>query len=407
MTAHKGSTHLVTLTCSHCGTEARARCAEHTSSLLVGTRNQGKTTTSPPTATDQPVFSCGSYCGPNWCSAQRTTECAQTDGKMCVQSPDNCPLSAKTDGSCPDECCKHHDQCCGSVDRSGCNAAIIACLRGCPSGPFTKEKTCKRGNVPVPTAGILAAMKINRHACCGRPCAKPKQLVSTSNACNSAPCANGGVCSVAPQITGSRRRVQDLVSNVTVRCKCATNFYGSNCQTACQTVVNPSEQSREYSSVYAGDAKGTGHCTSTLDSCRGWSAANANFCHLGNTGACQPGMHGQQWMQINLPSAMEIGGVVEQGRHDCTDSSPYCCCDGRTQTSHVEWCNGQYVTKFRVTYSMDGVRWTPVGKDFQGAASSTRALAMFPHIVRAKHVRILVAAWQGGPSMRAALITCN
>ena len=74
-----------------------------------------------------------------------------------------------TDGSCADGCCKLHDKCCGSSDRSPCNAAIIKCLQGCPQGT-EPGKTCMNGILPVPVFTILAAMEINTGDCCGGSC---------------------------------------------------------------------------------------------------------------------------------------------------------------------------------------------------------------------------------------------
>merc|ERR1711865_36107 len=112
---------------------------------------------------------CGNYCGPTWCSGQVTPECKTIDGRACVRSSSDCTESGPTDGSCADECCKTHDHCCGSSDRSGCNDAIISCLKLC-SDP--SAKTCYHGSVPVPYEVVLTAMRLDPYDCCGTSCSE-------------------------------------------------------------------------------------------------------------------------------------------------------------------------------------------------------------------------------------------
>eukprot|EP00656_Telonema_subtile_P019225 TRINITY_DN2049_c0_g1_i1.p1 TRINITY_DN2049_c0_g1~~TRINITY_DN2049_c0_g1_i1.p1 ORF type:complete len:187 (+),score=36.42 TRINITY_DN2049_c0_g1_i1:94-654(+) len=113
---------------------------------------------------------CGNYCGPSWCSGKATPECGDIEGSGCVQSASDCDESGPTDGSCADMCCKHHDSCCGSTDRTKCNDAIISCLKACPSGPGSEGKVCYDGDLPVPVDAILVAMELNPSECCGTSC---------------------------------------------------------------------------------------------------------------------------------------------------------------------------------------------------------------------------------------------
>ena len=112
---------------------------------------------------------CGNYCGPTWCDGAAITECP-TGGKSCQRDASTCTESGPTDGSCADECCKKHDACCGSDDRTGCNDAIISCLKACPSGPGSPGKTCYRGSIPVPVDAVLAGMELDPYGCCGTSC---------------------------------------------------------------------------------------------------------------------------------------------------------------------------------------------------------------------------------------------
>eukprot|EP00658_Telonema_sp_P-2_P031834 TRINITY_DN2373_c0_g1_i4.p2 TRINITY_DN2373_c0_g1~~TRINITY_DN2373_c0_g1_i4.p2 ORF type:complete len:154 (-),score=31.02 TRINITY_DN2373_c0_g1_i4:224-685(-) len=113
---------------------------------------------------------CGNYCGPTWCSGQAIPECALVKGSGCQTSSQDCKEDGPTDGSCADACCKVHDGCCGSSDRRGCNDAIIACLKACPSGPGSPGQTCMHGELPVPVDAILAGMEVDPYKCCGTSC---------------------------------------------------------------------------------------------------------------------------------------------------------------------------------------------------------------------------------------------
>ena len=63
---------------------------------------------------------CGNYCGPDYCNGKYQTETFCVLNKTWLNSTD--PI---------DECCKIHDFCCGSVERSiNCNKNILKCLHG-------------------------------------------------------------------------------------------------------------------------------------------------------------------------------------------------------------------------------------------------------------------------------------
>lgn len=110
---------------------------------------------------------CGNYCGPTWCDADATPECAAVSGSACTPSNRSCTEQGPTDGSCADSCCRAHDACCGSSDRRPCNKQILACLESCLSdeGP-----SCMHGVMPVPVAVVIAGMELDPYACCGTSC---------------------------------------------------------------------------------------------------------------------------------------------------------------------------------------------------------------------------------------------
>jgi hypothetical protein len=114
---------------------------------------------------------CGNYCGPCRWNSQNTTPkkyiitlrcrsplpawCSRTeiDETLCVQRR---IWGGPSDGSCVDECCKLHDQCCGGGNRATCNRAIVNCLTPCGHA--------------VCADAVWAAMKFLQNYCCGAPC---------------------------------------------------------------------------------------------------------------------------------------------------------------------------------------------------------------------------------------------
>lgn len=90
------------------------------------------------------------------------------EGKACTPKQPICTETMPSDGSCADECCKAHDRCCGSADRTPCNDAIIRCLKDCRHG---SAKSCHRGMVPVPVDVILAGSTAFEDLEPGRRCA--------------------------------------------------------------------------------------------------------------------------------------------------------------------------------------------------------------------------------------------
>ena len=130
---------------------------------------------------------CGNYCGPGWCNGASMPECSN-GGSSCEPSPANCVESGPTDGSGADACCKIHDSCCGSSDRTQCNNNLIACLKAVVSGP-----SCYYGIVPVPVDAILAAMELNPYGCCGSSCNGDDANASLVAAVEDPWCCSAGV----------------------------------------------------------------------------------------------------------------------------------------------------------------------------------------------------------------------
>ena len=113
---------------------------------------------------------CGNYCGPGWC------------GSACVAEGSACDFSVDPqEGSCTDACCQLHDRCCGCVvgtganatvaqggdscDKSACNAALAACLGGCPWNDHCDGPDGRWG-----PKLIELVFQLDKRRCCGSKC---------------------------------------------------------------------------------------------------------------------------------------------------------------------------------------------------------------------------------------------
>jgi len=140
-----------------------------------------------------------------------------------------------------------------------------------------------------------------------------------------------------------------------------------------QSLLNPPETRRSYSSVYNNDAIGTGRARSMLDGPQAWSAGRKYPWSAGKKG---------DWMQINLLYPTSITGVIIQGR---------CAKD-------------QWVTKFTVKYSPDGSSWHDVPALFTGTFDrDTKVTQIFAPVI-VQSVRIVVEDFKAHVSMRAGLV---
>merc|ERR1712054_333275 len=133
---------------------------------------------------------------------------------------------------------------------------------------------------------------------------------------------------------------------------------------------NMPEASRTYSSVWSGNAIGTGHARSMLDSQQAWSA--------------QTNRAGE-WMQIDLGTVHTVTGVTTQGR------------------AASQWDN-QYITGYTVKTSVDGFIFTDVPGTYSGQQGDEHKAAIFPSAVRARYVKLVVVSWNAHCSMRAGVI---
>ncbi|CAK0868619.1 unnamed protein product [Prorocentrum cordatum] len=144
---------------------------------------------------------------------------------------------------------------------------------------------------------------------------------------------------------------------------------GTSDLAGCET-VNVPESDRSYSSVFAGDAPGTGHGQSMLDSVQAWSAHPPLI---------------DPWLVMDLGGVSTVSGVVTQGRN----SVP------------------QWVTSYTVDISIDGVSWEGVDGTFRGNSDSdTRVESVFSSGKKARYVRIKPQGWSGWLSMRADVLIC-
>jgi len=130
-------------------------------------------------------------------------------------------------------------------------------------------------------------------------------------------------------------------------------------------VLNPSEDSRTYSSVL------TVHKFSQLDS-------------LHNEVAWIAGTNMQgQWMEIDASEAMFIVGVITQGRGE-----------------NIQ----QYVTNFRVEYRLGDSKGENIMLPGEFSMPYVRTEHVFASLIFARHIRIIALEWVSYIAMRAALI---
>ena len=143
------------------------------------------------------------------------------------------------------------------------------------------------------------------------------------------------------------------------------------------TILNPPENSRWYSSVYANSARGTGFAQSMINSPEAWSA--------GTPYPTPQSYAGKEWMYINAGAEHVIHGVVTQGRH-----------------------NGQLVTSYKVHVYRNG--WVPVlneagSSTFTGNTDKhTQVWQRFRNPETARYVKFTPLSWIAHISMRAGLL---
>ena len=160
---------------------------------------------------------------------------------------------------------------------------------------------------------------------------------------------------------------------------CAAGKY----QAAAVATTNPPEAARTYSGNCGGDAIGTGHARSMLDSAGAWSAADGS--------GCTPAAG--QWMQIDMGSNFRVHGVVTQCRP---------CCH-------------QCVTEMEVHYSLttsDFVSARTAGGSTRFSLPTTfdsnvKTSSIFSQPVTARYIKIFVYAWVDYASIRAAVLTLS
>ena len=137
------------------------------------------------------------------------------------------------------------------------------------------------------------------------------------------------------------------------------------------TVVDVPYSGHSASTVWSGQAIGTGHGTGRLDSAQGWSAQN-------NTVG--------EWYQLDNGSATNISGVVIKGRKG----------------------SDQHVTSFKAQYKDSAGTWKDVdsGYVFEGSQrGESEANVYFKDPINTSAIRIYPQTWNGHMSLRAGLLT--
>ena len=135
-------------------------------------------------------------------------------------------------------------------------------------------------------------------------------------------------------------------------------------------ILNLSEQSRSYSSVYNNNAIGTGYARSMIDSDQTWAAGSNNT---------------SQWLIMDIGEEKTIIGVQIQG-----------------SKTHNVW-----VKTFKVSYYSDNTYiYTDSEKTYTVPTQdrNTKNNILFDSSITARYLKIHPQTWQGHISMRTALL---
>eukprot|EP00808_Paulinella_micropora_P022495 g53486.t1 len=134
--------------------------------------------------------------------------------------------------------------------------------------------------------------------------------------------------------------------------------------------LNPSETARYYSSIWENHPKGTGQCQSQIDSETAW---------------CAGAYDANQFMTIALGRSVHVSGLVTRGHA-------------------IKY---QWVTKYKVKVSNDGVTYNDVDNGYVFTANTDRSSKVaisFAMPVPAKYVQIAPVEWHDGICIRAAVL---
>ena len=144
----------------------------------------------------------------------------------------------------------------------------------------------------------------------------------------------------------------------------------------CETIENELKVARLFSmldqhsasTIYNNDKPGNGCNTGYIDSTQGWSAAHNDK---------------YQWYQIDAVVPICCGGIIIQGRYNCD----------------------QWVKKFNVSHSNDGVSWQKMSGIFKANSDrDSQIRVIFPTPIKARYVRIHPQEWHNHISLRADLL---
>ena len=87
----------------------------------------------------------------------------------------------------------------------------------------------------------------------------------------------------------------------------------------------------------------------------------------------------QQYLQVDLGKETLVTGVATQGRADCD----------------------QWVTRYKLSYSLDGMRWVQLGQEFDGNLDRNTVVRHRVGPFRCRHIRFHPIAFHAHTSMRA------
>jgi len=250
-----------------------------------------------------------------------------------------------------------------------------ACNASCGNGT---QQRARAKLVPEVNGGMCKDATANgdgeeTRACMLKPCANDStaaKLAGPSTEAKAAATAKGaaqGKAAAARVVAGESGKAKPKHKAAAGNSSKAT-ANGTATKKACAThTSNLEEKSRKYSSFSAAHHLNK----SMLDSSSAWSPKTSKS--------------GHEWMELTLPKAETIVGIVTEGRKN-----------------KEEW-----VKTYKVKYSSDGSKWTDAGILKGNTDQHTKVTSKLKEEIVAKHVRIYPLTWHGHIAMRAALLTCK
>ncbi|XP_048578373.1 EGF-like repeat and discoidin I-like domain-containing protein 3 [Nematostella vectensis] len=189
--------------------------------------------------------------------------------------------------------------------------------------------------------------------------------------CASVPCKNNGTC-------------QDIGNSYI--CTCADKFAGKHCTLNC-TALGMEDRRILDSQITASSSKHHVYFAPKYARLRNTFQGGVSYgCWLPRS--AQAG----EYLQVDLRGVKNISKVATQGQ-------PY----SKNDPGHTHW-----VTRYALSYSLDGVTWTTYPHEFPGNTDLESVVShTLPVTIQARYIRFVVKAWNVNPAMRVEIYECG